>query len=34
MKINCDPKSVRITAGQNNRLATASITLDNAFVIS
>ena len=33
MKINCDPKSVRITAGQNNRLATASITLDNAFVV-
>lgn len=33
MKITCDPKSVRITAGQNNRLATASITLDNAFVV-
>ena len=33
VKITCDPKSVRITAGQNNRLATASITLDNAFVV-
>ena len=33
MTVTCDPKSVRISAGQNNHLATASITLDNAFVV-
>ena len=33
MKITCDPKNVRVSAN-GNRLATASITLDNAFVDS
>lgn len=32
MKITCDPKNVRVSAN-GNRLATASITLDNAFVV-
>lgn len=33
MKVTCEPKSIRLLSGQNNRLATASITLDNAFVV-
>lgn len=35
MNIKCDPaKDIRLmTSGQNNRLALANITLDNAFVI-
>ena len=32
MKITCDPENVRVSAN-GNRLATASITLDNAFVV-
>ena len=32
MKITCDPKNVRVSAN-GNRLAPASITLDNAFVV-
>lgn len=33
MKVTCEPKSIRLLSGQNNRLAMASITLDNAFVV-
>lgn len=34
MKVTCEPKSISLTAAQNsNRLATASIVLDDAFVV-
>lgn len=34
MKVTCDPKSIMLTASQNsNKLALASIVLENAFVV-
>lgn len=34
MKVTCEPKSISLTAAQNSsRLATASIVLDDAFVV-
>lgn len=35
MKITCEPKNIRLYESQNSRkLATASITLDDAFVVT
>lgn len=33
MNISCEPRSIRILSGNGNRLATASITIDGAFVV-
>lgn len=33
MNISCEPRSIRILSGNGSRLATASITIDGAFVV-
>ncbi len=33
MNISCEPRSIRILSGNGSRLATASITIDDAFVV-
>ena len=33
MNISCEPRSIRILSSNGNRLATASITIDGAFVV-
>lgn len=33
MNIFCEPRSIRILSGNGSRLATASITIDDAFVV-
>ena len=33
MNISCEPRNIRILSSNGNRLATASITIDGAFVV-
>ena len=33
MNISCEPRNIRILPGNGSRLATASITIDDAFVV-
>lgn len=33
MKVTCEPRSIILTAAQSNKLATASILLDDEFVV-
>lgn len=33
MKVTCEPRSIRLASGSTSRLATASILLDDAFVV-
>lgn len=33
MNISCEPRNIRILSGNGSRLATASITIDGAFVV-